>query len=70
MDGSRSRRRKDRARQAWYARHRQFRFARWMGFTGADGGPGSSEVPSEQGGRRGVPIVTGLPIPPSHQESS
>ena len=31
MDGSRKRRTKDRARKAWYAHHRQVRFARWLG---------------------------------------
>jgi hypothetical protein len=33
MDATRTRRTKDRARQAWYARHRQRRFARFLGFT-------------------------------------
>lgn len=32
MDASRSRRRRDPARQAWYARYRQWRFARHYGF--------------------------------------
>jgi len=32
MDGSRKRRMRDRARKAWYAHHRQLRFARWLGF--------------------------------------
>ena len=32
MDATRSRRTRDRARQAWYARHRQRRFARFLGF--------------------------------------
>ncbi len=32
MDGTRARRRRDKARQAWYARHRQRRFARFLGF--------------------------------------
>ena len=32
MDGTRTRRTRDRARQAWYARHRQRRFARFLGF--------------------------------------
>jgi hypothetical protein len=32
MDGSRRRRTKDPVRKAWYARHRQRRFARWLGF--------------------------------------
>jgi hypothetical protein len=33
MDATRTRRTKDRARQAWYAKHRQRRFARFLGFT-------------------------------------
>jgi hypothetical protein len=32
MDATRKRRTKDRARQAWYARCRQRRFARFLGF--------------------------------------
>ena len=32
MDGTRARRTRDKARQAWYARHRQRRFARFLGF--------------------------------------
>ena len=32
MDATRARRTKDRARQCWYARHRQRRFARFLGF--------------------------------------
>ena len=32
MDGTRTRRTRDRARQTWYAGHRQPRFARWLGF--------------------------------------
>jgi hypothetical protein len=32
VDGTRARRTRDRARQAWYARHRQRRFARFLGF--------------------------------------
>jgi hypothetical protein len=32
MDGTRARRTRDRARQGWYARHRQWRFARFLGF--------------------------------------
>jgi hypothetical protein len=34
MDATRARRTRDRARQAWYARHRQWRFARFLGFGG------------------------------------
>ena len=36
MDGSRTRRRRDAARQTWYARYRQWRFARRHGFAGPD----------------------------------
>ena len=32
MDGTRARRTRDKVRQAWYARHRQRRFARFLGF--------------------------------------
>jgi hypothetical protein len=32
VDGTRARRTRDRARQAWYALHRQRRFARFLGF--------------------------------------
>ena len=32
MDATRSRRTRDRARQSWYARHRERRFARFLGF--------------------------------------
>ncbi|WP_406694442.1 hypothetical protein V5E97_25540 [Singulisphaera sp. Ch08] len=32
MDGTRARRTRDRTRQTWYARHRQRRFARFLGF--------------------------------------
>ena len=35
MDGTRARRTRDRARQTWYAGHRQRRFARWLGFGAA-----------------------------------
>ena len=34
MDATRARRTRDRARQSWYARHRQWRFARFLGFGG------------------------------------
>ncbi len=36
MDATRKRRTKDRARQAWYARCRQRRFARFLGFAGSE----------------------------------
>lgn len=32
MDATRTRRTRDRTRQLWYARHRQRRFARFLGF--------------------------------------
>ena len=35
MDATRARRTRDQARQGWYARYRQCRFARYLGF--ADG---------------------------------
>lgn len=34
MDATRTRRTKDQHRQQWYARQRQFRFARHFGFAG------------------------------------
>ncbi|MEO6808177.1 MAG: hypothetical protein ABI353_03580 [Isosphaeraceae bacterium] len=33
MDATRTRRTRDRTRQLWYARYRQQRFARFLGFT-------------------------------------
>ena len=33
MDGTRKRRTRDQARRAWYSRHRQLRFSRWLGFS-------------------------------------
>jgi hypothetical protein len=36
MDATRARRTKDRARQRWYASHRQRRFARFLGFAAKD----------------------------------
>ena len=38
MDGTRRRRTRDRARQKWYARCRQQRFARFLGFAKDDSG--------------------------------
>jgi len=32
VDATRARRTRDQARRAWYARHRQRRFARFLGF--------------------------------------
>ena len=34
MDATRARRTRDQARQGWYARYRQRRFARYLGFVG------------------------------------
>ena len=45
MDATRTRRTRDRARQAWYASHRQRRFARFMGFLGLRD-PDSERIPS------------------------
>jgi hypothetical protein len=39
VDGTRARRTRDKARQAWYARHRQRRFARFLGFDDRDRAP-------------------------------
>jgi hypothetical protein len=45
MDATRTRRTRDRARQAWYASHRQRRFARFLGFLSLTG-PDSEHTPS------------------------
>jgi hypothetical protein len=45
MDATRARRTRDRARQAWYARHRQWRFARFLGFL-TSSGPAIEQMPS------------------------
>jgi hypothetical protein len=42
VDGTRARRTRDKARQAWYARHRQWRFARFLGFDNRAPDPASS----------------------------
>jgi hypothetical protein len=42
VDGTRARRTRDKARQAWYARHRQRRFARFLGFDDRARDPASS----------------------------
>jgi hypothetical protein len=42
MDATRARRTRDRARQAWYARQRQQRFARFLGFSTAGLGEGKA----------------------------
>ena len=43
MDATRARRTRDRARQKWYARYRQQRFARFLGF--AQGAAGQAAAP-------------------------
>ncbi len=48
MDGTRARRARDRARQTWYACHRQRRFARWLGFR--DAPPEVGSRPSRMAG--------------------
>jgi hypothetical protein len=45
MDATRTRRTRDRARQAWYAWHRQWRFARFLGFLTASG-PATERMPA------------------------
>jgi hypothetical protein len=49
MDATRSRRTRDRARQAWYARHRQRRFARFLGFDDRARDPASSPAAAGAG---------------------
>ena len=46
MDGTRARRTRDKARQAWYARHRQRRFARFLGFDDRGQDPASRRRPA------------------------
>jgi hypothetical protein len=40
MDATRPRRTRDKVRQSWYARHRQRRFARFLGFGDVVTAPG------------------------------
>jgi hypothetical protein len=49
MDATRPRRTRDRARQAWYARHRQRRFARMLGFAKGEAESGSAGVREANG---------------------
>jgi len=49
VDATRARRTRDRTRQAWYARHRQRRFARFLGF---DERPRDSVAPLAAGAER------------------
>jgi hypothetical protein len=44
VDGTRARRTRDRARQAWYASYRQRRFARFLGFDDQPRSPASSQA--------------------------
>ncbi len=46
MDATRARRTRDRARQGWYARHRQWRFARYLGFGDGIEPPAARPEPS------------------------
>ncbi|WP_161602201.1 hypothetical protein [Tautonia marina] len=44
MDATRSRRKRDPARRAWYARYRQWRFARHYGFLATISKPVPNEM--------------------------
>jgi hypothetical protein len=61
MDATRARRTRDPARQAWYARHRQWRFARFLGFL-TSSGPATKQKqapgPTISTGRREASFVT------------
>jgi hypothetical protein len=48
MDATRARRTRDRIRQQWYARHRQRRFARFLGF--APDAPSAGKKTQNRGG--------------------
>ena len=50
MDATRSRRTKDRVRQAWYAQRRQHRFAHRLGFTPRASNRQPSAVPGPTSG--------------------
>jgi hypothetical protein len=50
MDATRARRTRDRARQKWYARYRQLRFARFLGFP--SGAAATNHTIEDQGIRR------------------
>ena len=62
MDATRTRRTRDRARQAWYARQRQRRFARFLGF--AEPTPSPVEAARR---RRRVPPAPPRDRPDGHQ---
>ena len=51
MDGTRRRRTRDRARQKWYARCRQQRFARFLGFAKDESGIEQAIEPAGLDGR-------------------
>jgi hypothetical protein len=51
MDATRRRQTKDRARQQWYARQRQRRFARFLGF-----GTGAAAPPADRGSGGGPTV--------------
>jgi hypothetical protein len=55
MDATRPRRTRDRARQRWYARYRQQRFARFLGFSPSE--PAASHAVSHRA--QGVNGLTG-----------
>ena len=54
MDGSRARRTRDRARRAWYASWRQYRFARHYGFLSGTTTSGAARICSPYAPRVGV----------------
>ena len=57
MDASRNRRKRDPARRAWYARYRQWRFARHFGFI-----TGLSKTQTVEANLR-VPVTLGMSEP-------
>ena len=59
VDGTRARRTRDQARQAWYARHRQRRFARFLGF--GDQARDAASPPTAGAGR--APAAASTPGP-------
>ena len=69
MDGTRSRRMRDEARRAWYARHRQRRFARFLGFgdrarpaaSPPAAGAGRARPPRAQPARDARRMIRGIP---------
>ena len=51
MDATRPRRTRDRARQRWYARYRQQRFARFLGFSPSESAASHAVSPRAEGDR-------------------